>query len=223
MSDLRVKLVVDVPGLYKHCAHTLHHLSVGGRSTGGIFGTVKTVDALCRRFKPETVIACWANGSGQQRDGNVFLAQSQDAIDISRWASARGFHLAWLKNGATEETIAKVVTDLGSTDRDPDLRLVVHSWNERLRELMGDKRVSLVSKSGDPLYEQEDFVSEHGFSPGRLTRNRQFLDGDLAVVAPRPNAKELRVFLGEMRFKSILKEMDEGKVRVIERPTGLTL
>lgn len=209
---MRTRLLIDALTIYQHSRDTLRGLEHGGRTTGGLFGTVKTVDAMLRKYKPEVVVLCF--GESDVRVGDPRFAE-QDAFDLLYWAKVHGFYSTYLKAGNAADTINKVSLDmLGSREFD---RLVIQTWDPSLRMLTADERVELVTKIDEPVYTHVNFVADHGVDAQMFLSSRQFLSGDLVTVTPTPDRKALRVWLSDFGFKSVTKELDQGKVKVIER------
>jgi hypothetical protein len=204
------RLIIDGLTLYQHSRDKLRGLAIEHRTTGGMFGTIKTVDAMCRLYEPEVVIVCF--GEQDVRLGDPRFAE-EDAFDMLLWAKHRGFYTTWLKGGTAADTIYKVALDQLSNNSVS--RLVVQTWNTELRLLATDKRVELVTKVDEPTFDHVDLVEIHG--EGGITLSQSLRSGDLTTIPPKPDKKALRAFLSEFQFKSLVKELDEGKIKVIER------
>lgn len=207
------RLLVDVEGLYAHSRDKLVDLRHKGKRTGGVFGVVKTVDAAVRRFDPEVVVLCFG-------DSNHHVYLDNDALSLGTWGLARGFHLTYMRAGTVTETIKKVAIDM-LADKE-DFKLIVQTWDEGLRGLLADKRVSLISLSDDDPYTHEAFKSEHGFDVRFFARSQEAKQGDLVAVPPNPNEKTLRAVLSDLGFDSILEDISAGDVKLIQ-PKAISL
>ena len=71
-------LIIDASGFIYRAFHALPDLRTpDGRPTGAIFGFVKMLNAMIKRFNPEKVAVVFDPKSGQSWRHNVLRIQSQ--------------------------------------------------------------------------------------------------------------------------------------------------
>jgi DNA polymerase-1 len=161
-----VQLLIDTANVYARNKHKLASLSTSnGRLSGGLFGTIRSIEALVTRFAPSEVVCALEGGGRLARQALLPSYKAQRPSDrpfydedhrqaLLEWITISGYTSAQATDGEADDVIAVLARSASiivSTDRD-------------YCQLLGPD-CCIVSDMTKAPYRADDLVTEYGCQP----------------------------------------------------------
>lgn len=213
-----MKLLVDVANTYARARHAMPELATShGRPTGGLWGFVRTVDGIRKRYdlQPEDVWLANEGGGRQVRQklfdgykadrtpGTIWLPK--DYEELMWWSIAYGAHWVSAANAEADDVIFHLASD------DPNVTDVIVSRDHDFWPLLATNNIIVDGPSAPPLT-RHGFESKHGYDPG-LHHKLLWLTGDatdnIAQAVPR---------VGEVTALKLWRECDWDVLQLLQHP-----
>jgi hypothetical protein len=172
---ITTRLYVDVPNVYMAAKSKLGHLRTSkGYNTGGLYGTVRSINAMSKRFDPEQIFLAfegvdsaierrriYPEYKGDRDRSRVFW--DEDHLDmIQRWGFLYGCYIAQETESEADDMIAWAVRRCSMAF--PDVYQVIMSKDHDMKRLLATSNIAICPGVSEPCYEESDFQQEHGFS-----------------------------------------------------------
>lgn len=169
-------LLVDITNVYVAAHAKLGHLKRSdGYSTGGLYNTVRMVEAMKREAKADRVYLCFEDSGvverlkinpeyKQDRDRSRPLWHEDHQEQLQRWALASGYILAYVAGGEADDAIATITIEEAGKKGN---HVTIMSKDHDFRRLLGYGEVYIRARSSDQPYGFYDFQVEHGFPANR--------------------------------------------------------
>lgn len=161
-------LLVDISNIYWRNNSKLSHLRTrDGDSSGGLWGTMRTLEALERRFAPDEL--CIVEDGGSQLRKKIYPGYKGDRMPkemwqphhhatLMTWALAKGFSWAYASGFEADDVIAHFCQCEGE--------VVIVSSDHDFKQLLEEGRVFILAgNSSDPVYTASDLVRDLGIAP----------------------------------------------------------
>lgn len=226
---MNVLLAVDVSNVYKASDSKLRHLKRSdGYSTGGLYGTLRSIHALIKRFPLGTqVVMAFDGKNGAQRRVDMdpaykadrdrstpfwYRDHRQDLMDVALYS---GWHVVDMEGYEADDCIAAVVR---AWVRDPDNNAVIMSADHDFKQLLVDHNVCIRRKADDVGHTGKDFYEEHGFGPERYWEYLALVGdaSDNIQGIYTPNQAKI-ILASNLTWKDILEKHDEQENAVLSR------
>lgn len=162
-------LLIDVANLYCRNRFKLGHFTTSdGRPSGGLYGFIKSILALEKRFTPEAIFfALEAGGADERRkinpdykshrpSGQLFDEGHLDAV--SRWILKSGYTLASSPGREADDVIAHLATTLPSS-------MMIVSTDRDFKQLLTSDISLCTDLKGRP-YTLDDLKTEYDCAAG---------------------------------------------------------
>jgi DNA polymerase I len=176
-------LLVDAPMVYKAADSKMSHLRTSdGKSSGGLFGFIRSVEAMQARLQAnyEDVYVAFELGGSKARaqsmpsykadrgTGEFWRPEHQE--EIRTWCLAKGYTVVTMPGGEADDAIAVKHSQLVAEARS-DRVIVVMSKDHDFYKLMGEGYPNVQTlvwmKQDEEPYSAEQFYLDHEFSPAR--------------------------------------------------------
>jgi DNA polymerase-1 len=170
-------IIIDSNSVCHRARHTLGNLSFEEKKVGIIFGFLKQILAVSKRFNSRRFVFCWDSRSKERIKLSSVYKQNRrkekseeeeelDRIAYDQFDAIRkiilptiGFRNIFIEDGyESDDIIAKIVKDnnIGNA--------VIVSADSDLYQLLSEK-VSLLISNDKPLFTKSDFVDKFGIEP----------------------------------------------------------
>lgn len=192
-----VQLLVDISNIYAANQSKLGHLHRGdGYSTGGLYGSIRSINALLKRLPEETHVTLCFDAAGDHsirrevkpdykanRDRSKPMWYRNHKREIMEWARHAGHDCAWMEGGEADDVIFHLTT---AWQEFADERVtMIMSKDHDMKQLLGLGKVFIRAKADEKGYDAKKFIAEFGFGPERY---REFLamSGDVSdnIIGP---------------------------------------